>query len=100
MQNQLRFTKIYNYIIIFQFNNFDLESYEQINSYVEIFTYYNENSPAEFTHYKVTGGQHEWFWNNWGFNTSEELVNFFLQYELTDFINNEFHKKVIKSFHY
>ena len=70
------------------FNNFDLEYYEQINSNVEIFTYYNENSPAEFTHYKVTGGQHEWFWNNWGFNTSEELVNFFLQYELTDFINN------------
>ena len=39
-------------------------------------------------HYKVNGGQHEWFWNNWGFNTSEELVDFFLQYELTDFLNN------------
>ena len=25
----------------------------------------------------------EWFWNNWGFNASEELVNFFLQYKLT-----------------
>jgi len=70
------------------FNDFNLESYDQINSNVEIYTYYNENSPAEFTHYKVTGGQHEWFWDNWGFNTSEELVNFFLQYELTDFINN------------
>ena len=39
-------------------------------------------------HYKVNGGQHEWFWNSWGFNATEELVNFFLQYELTDFINN------------
>ena len=37
----------------------------------------------------MTGGQHEWFWNNWGFNTSEELINFFLQYQLSDFVNNQ-----------
>ena len=34
--------------------------------------------------------EHEWFWNNWGFNASEQLVDFFNQYELTDFINNGF----------
>tara|TARA_Y100001970_G_C14233347_1_gene860174 strand:+ start:407 stop:1405 length:999 start_codon:yes stop_codon:yes gene_type:complete len=70
------------------FNNLILDSYESINSNVEIYTYYKESSPTEFVHYKVNGGQHEWFWNNWGFNTSEELVNFFSQYELTDFIYN------------
>ena len=70
------------------FNELDLNSYEPINSNVEVYTYYKENSPTKFIHYKVNGGQHEWFWNNWGFNTSEELVNFFLQYELTNFIND------------
>ena len=70
------------------FNDFDLDSYESINSNVEIYTYYKNESSTQFVHYKVNGGQHEWFWNNWGFNASEELVNFFLQYELTDFINN------------
>ena len=69
-------------------NDFNLENYELLNTNVEIYTYFNESSPATFTHYKVIGGQHEWFWNNWGFNASEELVNFFLQYKLTDFINN------------
>ena len=70
-------------------NDFDLENYELLNTNVEIYTYFHEFSPATFTHYKVIGGQHEWFWNNWGFNASEELVNFFSQYKLTDFINNQ-----------
>jgi len=69
-------------------NNFDLDSYESLNSMVEIYTYFKENSSTQFVHYKVNGGMHEWFWNPWGFNASEELVNFFSQYELTDFINN------------
>ena len=70
-------------------NSFNLESYEPLNSNVEIYSYYKESSPAQFVHYKVIGGQHEWFWNNWGFNASEELVNFFIQYELSDFIYTE-----------
>ena len=70
------------------FNDFNLDSYESLNSNVEIYTYFKESSSTQFVHYKVNGGQHEWFWNSWGFNTSQELVNFFLQYELTDFINN------------
>ena len=70
------------------FNDLTLEYYESLNSNVEIYTYFKESSLTEFVHYKVSGGSHEWFWNNWGFNTSEELVDFFLQYELSDFINN------------
>ena len=71
------------------YNNFNLESSESLNSYVEVYKYFNDFSQAEFVHYKVNGGQHEWFWNNWGFNASEELVNFFSQYKLTDFIYSD-----------
>jgi len=70
------------------FNDFDMEFYEPLNSNVEIFTYFKESSNTEFVHYKVNGGSHEWFWNTWGFNASQELVNFFIQYEMSDFINN------------
>ena len=71
------------------YNEFNLESYELLNSYVEVYKYYKETSQAEFVHYKVIGGQHEWFWNNWGFNASEELVNFFSQYKLSDFVYSD-----------
>ena len=71
-----------------EYNDFNLDFYESLNTNVEIYTYYKDFSLTQFVHYKVNGGQHEWFWNNWGFNTSEELVNFFLQYQLSDFINN------------
>ena len=36
-----------------------------------------ESSTTKFIHYKVYGGNHEWFNDSWGFNTSEELVSFF-----------------------
>ena len=67
------------------YNNLTLESLESINSNVEIYSYLNESSLTKFIHYKVYGGGHDWFGSswaaNWGFNTSEELVNFFLQYQ-------------------
>ena len=57
---------------------------------MEIYRYYNEVSEVDFVHYKVYGGGHDWFgssWaTDWGFNTSQELINFFLQYSLSDFI--------------
>ena len=75
------------------YNDLDIEIIESFNSNVEIYSYFNESSVAKFVHYKVYGGSHDWFgssWSiNWGFNTSEELINFFLQYELSDFINNQ-----------
>ena len=37
-------------------------------------------------HYKVYGGGHVWFTEEWGFHTSEELINFFLNYKLSDFL--------------
>ena len=70
-----------------------MESFAEINSNVEVYTYYSESTPTEFVHYKVYGGGHEWFGSpwavNWGFDSSEELINFFMQYSLSDFIDNQ-----------
>ena len=68
-------------------NALDLESVYQLNENVEIYKYYNQNSTTEFLHYKVYGGGHTWFKENWGFHTSEELINFFLNYKLSDFFD-------------
>jgi len=75
------------------YNDLNIEIIESFNSNVEMYSYSNDSSVAKFVHYKVYGGSHDWFgssWSiNWGFNTSEELIDFFLQYELSDFINNQ-----------
>ena len=69
-----------------EYNNLDLEYIYQINQNVEIYKYYKQESTAEFLHYKVYGGGHTWFKENWGFHASEELINFFLNYRLSDFL--------------
>jgi len=75
------------------YNSLDNEMIYQLNNNVEVYEYYSEFSSTEFIHYKVYGGGHEWFGSpwaiNWGFNTSQELINFFLQYQLSDFIDNQ-----------
>ncbi len=67
-----------------EYNGFNLDSMYELNDNVEIYNYYNDRS--EFLHYKVYGGAHDWFKENWGFHTSEELINFFLNYRLSDFL--------------
>ena len=65
----------------------------------EKYTVYSESTTAQFVHYKVYNGGHQWFGsisansnigylgvNNHDINTNEELINFFLQYRLSDFI--------------
>ncbi len=69
-----------------QYNGFDTESIEELNENVEIYTYSNQSSSSKFLHYKVYGGGHTWFTDFWGFHTSEELINFFLNYKLSDFL--------------
>ena len=66
-------------------NNFTEESYEQLNDNVHFYTFSSLTSTAEFVHIKVDGGPHEWFGYEWGFHASEELLNFFMQYSMTDF---------------
>jgi len=70
-----------------EYNRFNQQSMEELNNNVEIYKYYSDESITEFVHYKVYGGGHDWFTNNWGFHASEELINFFLNYQLSDFIN-------------
>ena len=76
-----------------EYNNLTDELVESFNSSVEIYTYSNESTPTKFVHYKIYGGNHEWFGSawavNWGFNTSQVLVDFFLEYQLSDFIDNQ-----------
>ena len=71
------------------YNNLTSENVESISNNVEVYTYSKESSETKFAHYKVDGGGHVWFGNSWGFNASEELINFFMQYQLSDFINNQ-----------
>ena len=66
-----------------------MESVESLNSNVDVYTYYKDFSSTKFVHYKVSGGGHEWFGSNWGFSTSSVLIDFFNQYQLSDFINNQ-----------
>ena len=72
-----------------EYNDLEYETIEALNNYVNIYTYSKELSNTKFVHYKVAGGGHEWFGINWGFNTSEELINFFINYKLSDFIEIE-----------
>ena len=71
------------------FNNLTMENIEELDDNVEIFTYESEVSSTQFVHFKVENGGHVWFGNNWGFHSSEELINFFLQYKLSDFYLEE-----------
>ena len=72
-----------------EYNNLNLENIQELNENVEIYKYSNEESITQFLHYKVYGGGHDWFKENWGFHTSSALIDFFLQYKLSDFLNEE-----------
>ena len=66
-------------------NNLTEQSYLQLNDNVTFFTNYSLNSNTKFTHIQIEGGDHEWFDYDWGFHASEELLNFFMQYSMTDY---------------
>lgn len=52
------------------------------------FTYSNNFSNTKFTHIRAVNGGHVWFYgDNWGFDSHEELLNFFMEYDLSDFMN-------------
>ena len=68
-------------------NNLTEQAYVELNDSVNIFTNSSTNSPAEFVHIQVEEGGHEWFDYDWGFHASEQLLNFFMQYSMTDFFD-------------
>ena len=72
-----------------EFNNLTTETVDTISANVEKYTFSKESS-TKFVHFKVYGGGHDWFYgSNWGFHSSEELINFFLEYKLSDFNSTE-----------
>jgi len=86
-------------------NDLTVEIIEQVpNIYAndfttaEKYTYSSENHSVEFVHFKIYGGGHQWFgstlgdyfitdlgYNNHDISTNDELIDFFLNYRLSDF---------------
>ena len=56
------------------------------------YTYLNNEIGTQFVHIKVNGGYHDWFENdngNWGFESHEEIYNFFHQYDLNGYLETD-----------
>ena len=56
------------------------------------YTYLNNDIGTQFVHIKVNGGYHDWFENdngNWGFESHEEIYNFFHQYDLNGYLETD-----------
>ena len=66
-------------------NDLTEQSVEELNDSVHIFINSSLTSNTKFVHYQVQDGGHRWFNYDWGFHASEELLNFFMQYSMTDF---------------
>ncbi|MBT5748214.1 MAG: T9SS type A sorting domain-containing protein [Candidatus Marinimicrobia bacterium] len=67
------------------YNNLTIETVDSISENIEKYTYANE-SLTKFVHFKVIGGGHDWFYGtSEGFHSSVELIDFFLEYKLSDF---------------
>ncbi len=89
-----------------QYNHFTDTTYQLIedihysdSTKVEIQTYSGNEHGAVFVHYKIINGGHQWFggkmgdehlsyigFNNHDIHASEILIDFFLNYQLSDFI--------------
>jgi polyhydroxybutyrate depolymerase len=92
-------------------NNLDYELIEVFpdsdpsdSTTVEKYTYYNSTTLTQFVHFKVIGGGHQWFgssiadwdwiinsigYSNHEINTNGELIDFFMNYKLSDFLSTE-----------
>ena len=73
------------------YHQYDLMVIDTILSDVSIrYTYSNDSIPSNFEHIKVIGGGHVYFYgDNYGFSSSQEAIDYSLQYELSDFIINQ-----------
>ena len=75
-------------------NDLTEQTIEALNDNVNIYTNSSLTSNTKFIHFQVVSGGHEWFNYDWGFHASEELLNFFLQYNMADFYD---HSPVLSS---
>ena len=73
------------------YHQYDTMEIDTILSDVSIrYTYSNDTVLSNFEHIKVINGGHTWFYgNSYGFSSTQEAIDYSLQYELSDFIVNQ-----------
>ena len=73
------------------YHQYDTTDIDTILSGVSVrYTHMNEYVPSTFQHIKVIGGGHMYFYgDNYGFSSTQESIDYSLQYELSDFIINQ-----------
>ena len=72
------------------YHNYEILQIDTILTDVSVRKIYSNNSsPSTFEHIQVIGGGHYYFyWESYGFSSSQEAIDFSSQYELSDFIGN------------
>ena len=72
------------------YHQYNVMEIDTILSDVSIrYTYSNDSLTSDFVHIKAEDGGHIWFYgDNWGFSSTQEILDFSSQYKLSDFIVN------------
>ena len=73
------------------YHQYDISEVDTILSNVSVrYTYTNDAVTSSFEHIKVIDGGHEYFYGeDFGFSSTQESIDYFLQFELSDFIINQ-----------
>ena len=73
------------------YHQYDVMEIDTILSDVSIrYTYSSDSTISNFEHIKVVGGGHIYFYgDNYGFSSTQEAIDYSLQYKLSDFIINQ-----------
>ena len=71
-------------------NNLNLQKITTINDDIEKQVYYKKNGNTKFVHYKIIDGHYLYSNDDLTIDVGSELINFFLQYSLDQFIKNNY----------
>ena len=73
------------------YHQYDEMEIDTVLSDVSIrYTYSSDSAISNFEHIKVVGGGHVYFYgNSYGFSSTQEAIDYSLQYKLSDFIINQ-----------
>ena len=73
------------------YHQYDVMEIDTILSDISIrYTYSSDSAISNFEHIRVVGGGHVYFYgNNYGFSSTQEAIDYSLQYKLSDFIINQ-----------
>ena len=73
------------------YHQYDVMEIDTILSDISIrYTYSSDSAFSNFEHIRVVGGGHVYFYgNNYGFSSTQEAIDYSLQYKLSDFIINQ-----------